>query len=619
MEMQMIKRFCFIVALLASAACLANLAYAAQTIVINAKVITVDAAHPSAQAFAIDNGRFTAVGTNAEILKLKTASTTVIDLKGKTVAPGFNDAHLHPQAIFDENSPYYRVWLGGDRVKTIDELVAALKKKAAITPAGKMINGYGYNDVLLGRHPNRHDLDKVSTTQPVSITHGSGHLTVVNSFMLEAAGVTKETPDPPGGALDRDPDGTPNGVLRESGRGVLGRGRREQRGAGADEKPAGSDARLAGRGQRDAASSDRMAIPHDQEIQGYLNCFKQYSARGITSVGIAGGSPSSFRLMQELRDRGNPVRVGFMFSAGSFDELQAAGIETGFGDDRLRITSLKNFQGNSLSGRTAWLSQAYSDRPDYFGIPPARTQEKLDEDVQKWWDAGWQVATHSNGDREIDMMLTAIERAEAKNPRPDARWRIEHASVMNQALLDRARKDGVILVFHSYMWEYGNILASYGPERLSMMHAYRTAIDMGIHVAGHSDSPISAAYPLLRIQDMVTRKSSDGIARGVNQTVSVDEAIKVWTLDGAYATFEENSKGSITPGKLADFVILQKDPRQVPPDMIKDIVLEATYLGGQKVYTAPEKPLAMIPQPPINYGDGNYGDGDEEENENGSN
>lgn len=594
----MLKKASLFFALIAGFVPVVNHAYAADTIVINAKVITVDSARPTAQAFAIDNGRFTAVGSNAEILKLKTSSTKVIDAKGMTVTPGFNDAHLHPQAIFDENSQYYRVWLGGDKVKTIDDLVAALKRKAAITPAGKIINGYGYNDVLLGRHPNRHDLDKVSTTQPVSITHGSGHITVVNSFMLEAAGVTKETQDPPGGALDRDPDGTPNGVIRESARNVLSKGRRDDRGSG---------------------SNERGAIPHDQEIEGYLTCFRQYSARGITSVGIAGGSPSSFRLMQELRDAGNPVRVGFMFSVGSFDQLDAAGIKRGFGDDHLRITSLKNFQGNSLSGRTAWLSQAYSDRPDYFGIQPARTQEKLDEDVQKWWDAGWQVATHSNGDREIDMMLTAIERAEAKNPRPDARWRIEHASIMNQALLDRAKKDGVILVFHSYMWEYGNILASYGPERLSMMHAYRTAIDMGIHVAGHSDSPISAAYPLLRIQDMVTRKSSDGIARGENQRVSVDEAIKVWTLDGAYATFDENNKGSITPGKLADFVILQKDPHEVPLNTIKDIVLEATYLGGQKVYTAPEKSVAMIPQSPINYGDANFGDGDEEENENGSN
>jgi len=563
-------------------------ALAASTIVINAKVITVDRDHPSAQAFAIDNGRFTAVGTNAEIFRLRTPSTKVIDLQGATVVPGFNDAHLHPQAIFQEGTPHYRVWLGGDKVKTMDELVSALKRQAAVTPAGARISGYGYNDELLGRHPNRHDLDQVSTTQPIEITHGSGHITVVNSYVLTASGITKDTPDPKGGALDRDPDGTPNGVIRESGRGLLARGD--------------------GRSRSDAPS-------HQEELDGYMTCFRQYSAKGVTSVGIAGGSPSSFRLMQQLRDLGNPVRVGFMFSAGSFDELQAAGIERGFGDDRLRITALKNYQGNSLSGRTAWLSEAYSDRPDYFGIPPARTQEKLDADFQKWWDAGWQVATHSNGDREIDMVLTAIEHAEAKNPRPDARWRIEHASVMNQALLDRAKKDGVILVFHSYMWEYGDILLSYGPKRLAMMHAYRTAIDMGIPVAGHSDSPISAADPLLRIQDMVTRTSSRGTVVGANQRASVDEAIKAWTLDGAYATFEENIKGSIAQGKLADFVVLQKDPLEVPPNRIKDIVLEATYLGGRKVYTASDKVVAMVPQPPINYGDGNYGDGDEEENQ----
>lgn len=580
-EMQMSKRSCLILALLASAACSANLAFATETIVINANVITVDSAHPAAQAFAYENGRFLAVGTNAEILKLRTPSSEVIDLDGMTVVPGFNDAHLHPQMIFDQGSPYYRVWLGADRVKTIDQLIAALKAKAAITPPGKAINGYGYNDVTLGRHPNRYDLDKISTTQPVVITHGSGHITAVNSYVLNAAGITEDTPDPSGGALDRDPDGTPNGVIRESARGLIGK----------------------------ALRGTEVDIPHDQQLLGYLNCFRQYSAKGITSVGVAGGSPSSFRMLQDLRDAGNPVRVGLMIYEQYFDKIQAAGIQRGFGDDRLRITAIKNFQGNSLSGRTAWLSEAYSDRPGYFGIPPARSQEQLDKDFQEMWDAGWQVATHSNGDREIDMVLTAIERAEAKNPRPDARWRIEHASIMNQSLLDRAKKDGVILVFHSYMWEYGDILASYGPKRLSMMHAYRTAIDMGIHVAGHSDSPISAADPLLRIQDMVTRKSKQGVVMGGNQRVTPAEAIKVWTLDGAYATFEENIKGSITPGKLADFVVLEKDPRKVPPDTIKDIVVKSTYLGGQKVYTAPPKALAMIPLPPINYGDG-----DEEEN-----
>jgi predicted amidohydrolase YtcJ len=443
-------------------------ASATDVIVINANVITVDQSRPSAEAFAIDSGHFVAVGTNSEVLKLKTASTKVIDLHGMTVTPGFNDAHLHPQPLFAEGTPHYRVWLGADKTHTIDEAVAALKRQAKVTPAGKMISGYGYNDVVLGRHPNRHDLDKVSTTQPIVITHGSGHITVVNSFVLQASGITKDTPDPPGGALDRDPDGTPNGVVRESARRLIARG---------------------------TGSENRDQLTHSDELTGYMTCFRQYSAKGITSVGIAGASPSTFRVMQELRD-------------------------------------------------------------------------------------------------------------------------IEHASVMNQSLLDRAKKDGVILVFHSYMWEYGDILQSYGPDRLAMMHAYRTALDMGIPVAGHSDSPISAADPLLRIQDMVTRTSSHGLVVGPQQRVTVDQAIKVWTLDGAYTTFEEKIKGSITPGKLGDFVVLAKDPRKVPSNTIKDIALEATYMGGEKVYAAPPNAVAMISQPPINYGDGNYGDGDEEENQN---
>ncbi len=217
------------------------------------------------------------------------------------------------------------------------------------------------------------------------------------------------------------------------------------------------------------------------------------------------------------------------------------------------MTSIKVFHGNSMSGRTCWLSEEYSDQPGYFGIPPARSQADLDKAFEAMHKAGFQIATHSNGDREIDMVLTAIERAQAANPRPDARHRIEHSSVMNQALLDRAKKAGVILVFHSYMWEHGDKLASYGEKRLAMIHPYRTAIDMGIHVAGHSDSTVSAADPLLRIQDMVTRKGENGVGYGVNQRVSVEEAIKVWTLDGAYATFEEHDKGSISARQTGRF------------------------------------------------------------------
>ena len=216
------------------------------------------------------------------------------------------------------------------------------------------------------------------------------------------------------------------------------------------------------------------------------------------------------------------------------------------------------------------------------------------------------------GDRHGFDLL--VERAEAKNPsarrRCHIRARVCHEFV---PLLDQGRRTECSGLPLGHVGVRRDLLLCCGPNVKE--HAYRTAINMGIPVAGHSDSPISAADPLLRIQDMVTRTSSQGVVVGGDQKVDVDEAIKVWTLDGAYATFEENIKGSITPGKLADFVVLQKDPRKVPPNTIKDITLEATYLAGNKVYTAPSKAVAMLPQPPINYGDGNYGDGDEEENQ----
>ena len=561
----------------------ANAAFAADLIVVNATVITADSSKPAAEAFAIDNGRFTAVGSDAEIRKLATPSTKIIDLKGMTVTPGFNDAHLHPTAVFTEDSPYYTPWLGPENVKNMDELIAVLKRKADRTPKGQMVSGSRYQDTKLGRHPTRHDLDKVSTEHPIQISHSSGHVIVVNSYVLNRAGVTKETKDPPGGAFDRDPDGTPNGVIREAARRLLSGGAGEPR---------------------------EQRVPFQEQVQGTLRCFREYAARGITSASSAGASPQSLRLYQAVRDAGNPVRLGVMLSEGSFAAAKDLGLKSGFGDEFLRLTSIKSFHGNSLSGRTCWVSEEYSDQPGYFGIPPARSQEDLDKKFQEMHDAGWQIATHSNGDREIDMVLTAIERAQARNPRPDARHRIEHASIMNQALLDRARKAGVILVFHSYMWEHGDKLASFGEKRLSMMHAYRTAIDMGIHVAGHSDSTVSAADPLLRIQDMVTRQGSDGKVYGGNQRVTVDEAIEAWTMGGAYATFEENLKGSITAGKLADFVVLHQDPRKTNPTRIKDIVIDTTWVAGKMVFSASTQVKAVLHP----FEDWFIGDGDEAEN-----
>ena len=549
-------------------------------IYINGTVITVDPAQPYAEAFAVVDGRFSAVGTNVEIRRLATLSTTIIDLKGMTVTPGFNDTHVHPHTSYTEDTPYYTPWLGPDKIKDMDELVAALKKKADQLPPGTLVTGSRYQDSKLGRHPTRWDLDKASTVHPIRISHSSGHVSVVNSYILEASGVTKETAN---SSFDRDPDGTPNGVLR-----------------------AGANVRNTG------ATNRAPSPPAEAQIEAYQECFREYMRKGITSIGIAGSS--DWQRFATLRDNETTVRMAFM-SSGSVASLKNRGIKYGDGDERLRYTAVKMFHGNSMSGNTCWVSEPHVNRPDgrtdYFGIPPSRSQDSLNRIFQDIHDAGFQIAVHSNGDREIDMVITAIERAQANNPRPDARHRIEHASIMTMPLLERAKKAGIILVFHTYMYEHGDKLEIYGEKRLEMVHPYRTAIDMGVLVAGHSDSPIATASAMLCLHDMVNRRGENGKLYGGNQRVTVEEAIKVWTLDGAFTTFEEDIKGSVTVGKLADFIVLRKDPRKVSPDAIKDIVIDATYIGGVNVWQAPEHAQAAIHR----FGaDVHFGDGDEEEN-----
>ncbi|MDR0438265.1 MAG: amidohydrolase family protein, partial [Bacteroidales bacterium] len=362
---------------------------------------------------------------------------------------------------------------------------------------------------------------------------------------------------PTGNSFDRDPDGTPNGVIRAGGSRLL----------------------------KSFRNSREDNVPFEDEVQGYLKGLQNYAQKGITSIGIAGSN--SMKRYQVLRDLDAPVRMAMMYSVGNETALRNLGIQSGFGDDRLRISAIKVFHGNSMSGNTCWVSEPFEHRPGYYGIPPSRTQAELDSLFQELHNGGFQIATHSNGDREIDMTLAAIERAQANNPRPDPRHRIEHASVMTLPLLERAKKAGVILVFHSYMYEHGDKLDVYGEKRLEMVHPYRTAIDMGILVAGHSDSPVATACPMLCIHDMVNRRGENGKLYGGSQRITVEEAIKVWTLDGAYTTFEEHEKGSITPGKLADFVVLRKDPRKVAVEAIKDIVIDATYMGGKNVWQAP--------------------------------
>ena len=522
----------------------------ADTVFLHGNLITVDTARPRQQAMAILDDRILSVGSDQEIKNLIGPKTKVVDLMGKTVTPGFIDCHMHPEPLFPEGSPYRTVPLGPSAVHNIAELIRELRKQAALVPKGCWIHGERYDDVKLGRHPTRFDLDQVSTDHPISISHVSGHIRVVNSFALAKAGITKDTPDPAGGAYDRTPDGMPNGVCRES-----------------------------------AGVPSNIAPPflptHDAYVQGLNACFQEFLAKGLTSVSDAAASPDHLRNYQDLQKLGCPVRIDVMLMHNYLPQLKALGLNQPFASDRLRVGTIKVFHGNSFSGRTCWCSQPYVGRPNYFGIPPARSQEDLNALILDIHKSGFQAAVHSNGDQEISMVLTAFENAQKQFPRKDPRFRIEHCSVCTPEILRRAKAIGAVLVFHSYMWENGDKLKDYGSDRYDWLAPIARAEQMGIHVTSHSDYSVSAADPMLRIQDLVTRRTSAGNVIGAGQCVSVEDAIRIWTLGAAYATYTEKSRGSLERGKLSDFVILGADPTKTPKLAIRNISVEATYIGGK--------------------------------------
>lgn len=527
----------------------------ADLVVLDAQVLTVVPDDPEASAFAVKDGRFVQVGSNEDVAIHVGSSTHVLRLGQRVVVPGFNDAHIHPEARYPIDSRLGHVPCGPDAVGSMDELIAALKRKADKTPDGEWVFGDRYEDTKLGGHPTRYDLDRASTRHPILISHSSGHVAAANSMALSLAKVTKETPDPRGGAFDRDENGIPNGVLREASRSIV-------RNAG-----------------------PRALEPTAQEKrEGLQRQFREYVERGITSIQIAGTRFDSLHDYRDAQVAGPPVRIYAMLRVDELDKIVEQRLNSEFRSEYFKLGAVKHFHGNSLSGQTCWLYEPYSNRPDYFGIPPRASQEELDQVVWRIHEAGLQACIHSNGDREIDMVLNAYERALQKLPRPDHRHRIEHASIMNEQILQRVKSLDVVLALHSYVYEHGDKMEAYGEHRWNWMHANRSALDLGIPVAGNSDAPVSKAIPLLRIQSMMTRQSAEGKVYGADQRVTFAQALENWTHGSAFASFDDDNRGTIAVGKLADFVVLNTDPRQVEPHEVGEIQVDLTVIGGEIVF-----------------------------------
>ena len=522
-------------------------------VVINARVFTSDPENPGAEAFAVKGDRFLAVGSSADIRALAGSSTEIVDAEGMFVTPGFIDAHSHPSGAGVNEL----VQVNAD-LRSASDIAAALQERAGSTPAGQWIQAFKYDDTKLseGRPLNRDDIDALVPDHPVVVRHRGGHTSVYNSMALGLAGVTSETQDPPGGRFYRDENGRLTGLVAGGARAVFS----------------------------ELIPSDST---REQRRDGVMLISELMTQAGLTSVHQTGGYRDDMIAYQDAREAGGMRFRMYLFPRGRlFDDLVNAGVRTGMGDEVFRIGAVKFTADGSASERTMRMSEPYEGRPDDYGLL-YMTEEEIFQSVENAHRNDFQVAIHANGDVTIKMVLDAYERAQTLWPRADTRHRIEHCSLVNPELLSRIRDLGVIPApFYTYVHYHGNKWVDYGEERMRWMFAHKSFLDYGIPVAPASDYTPGPYEPLMAIQSMVTRKDFDGRVWGPNQRISIEDALKICTINGAYASFEEGIKGSITTGKLADFVILADAPQDVDPDQIKHIEIVRTVVGGKTMYGA---------------------------------
>ncbi len=533
----------------------------ADLIVTHAQVKTMDSAHPAAEAIAVRAGKIMAIGTTAEIETTRGPATQMIDAGGKTLLPGFIDTHMHPQPAFDEMSLYGRLQLSADAgVTSRAALFAKITAKAKRLPAGALVVGAGYGDDIVGGHPTARELDAVVHDHPVILYHSSGHRLVANSLALKLAGVTATTPDPAGGSYARDPDGTATGIVLETAMQPF-------------------DALIA---RSPIAQPPRAAL-----LEAYRDEFRGFVAFGLTGVADAAATPDKIGIYRDLLTTGLPVSIYAMLLSDHLDWLIANRAKPEWQVPGLTLRTVKVFAGNSFSGKTAWLWQPYADRPDYYGLPPKLRNAALTALLRRAHAAGLQIAVHANGDREIDELLDAYATIEREAPRANARHRIEHASVVTDAIIARIKALNLCVAPHSYLLNHGGKLDGFGAARFEWIEPNRRALDAGICVGGTSDHPVSPPHVMQRIQSLVTRRAaSNGRVYGPGQRLSAEAALRTFTMGSAYLQFEEAERGSITPGKRADFVLLSADPAATDPERIGAIRVERTIIAGKTVYDA---------------------------------
>jgi len=524
----------------------------AETILVNGHIVTVDANFSTAQAVAIGGGRFTAVGSDAAIRKLAGPATTTIDLKGQTVIPGLADNHLHDAG----GGPGVDL----SRVRTMAALLGAIAARVRQSSPGEVvITNSDWHEAQLAEHrlPYRKDLDTVAPVNPVVVVRG-GHEYILNSAALKKWNVTKETPQLPGGRITRDAHGELNGELVDRAKSLV-----------------------------------QLPPPPPLTVEALVEQHRKLNAAGLTSIRYPGASIEQYRLLQEMqRKRLLTMRVTQLMrvNADSAETMRAAvaalNVKPDEGDEWVRVGGMKLGVDGGFEG--GWMREPYAEpwgeRGTFFGVNTMK-QAPYTDVVKELNRLGWRVATHAVGDAAIDEVLAAYEAANAEKPIAARRWSIEHAFIAQPDQLPRMKTLGLVVSAQNHLYLAGPSLVAYwGPQRAARTTPMRAFYDQGLVVTSGTDSAVVPYPPLWTLYHFVSRATISGGVLGADQKITRRQALQAATINNAYLTFEERTKGSIEPGKVADLVVLPADILTCDEPLIERMEVVMTMVGGNVVY-----------------------------------
>jgi predicted amidohydrolase YtcJ len=506
----------------------------ADLILKNARVITMDPAFPAAELVAVRGNKILAVSGKEALGEVRGAKSKIIDCRGRIVIPGFNDAHCHLLSFVRK---LHSLDLSPSSVGSIFDIKEAIRRRAESFPPGSWLTATDYNEFYLAekRHPNRRDLDEAAPHHPVALFHRSLHACVLNSLALSLAGITPETPEPPGALIERELDsGEPSGLLFEMVGYIM---------------------------------EKIVPLSDDELARGIASASEHYLSMGITSLQEASASNdlARWQLFKGFAEnRQLKSRLFMMFGLDALSQFQQVGLSFGAGDSRLRLGGVK------------------------LMLNEATAQPGLNQAAFRAHQAGFQLAIHCIEAGVVEAAITALEYINSQMPIARRRHRLEHCSQCPPPLLERLIKLGAMVVTQPPFVYYSGerYLATIPPDQLRWLYRLRSFLDGGLVVAASSDSPVVPDNPLVGIYAAVTRRAESGEELSPEECISAEQALAMYTINAAYASFEEDIKGSITPGKLADMVVLSADPLKSPPAKLKDIRVEMTIVDGKIVWEA---------------------------------